>query len=186
VGIDIGVHINSDLCGMIVREGSKGEGRKAMHKAHKAKSAHAGKLARATRLLPNGIPRWVRVYDNGGETIDRYTVVYTGRYAQKTGGEHWVLGMNGAPYHPQGVGMHSSHTGMVDALGGKWSPKIGRKCHLGVRVRFEDLPEDCQRAALSDYCYLWDLYEDCGSCGGYHPMGWDGDCRDNVHSLVIG
>ena len=32
-----------------------------------------------------------------------------------------------------------------------------RKCHLGTRIPFTDLPEDCQRLVVSDYMDLWNL-----------------------------
>ena len=112
---------------------------------------------RTERLLPAGIPRWIRCYDNKGESFDNFTVVFTGRYTHKTGGEHWVLAMNEAPFHPQGFGQHCGGRELPDTLGGKWPPAIGRKNHLGVRIKFEDLPEDCKRLVLSDYCDLWDI-----------------------------
>lgn len=104
--------------------------------------------ARREKFLPGGKPRWVRVYDNGGESIDRYTVVFTGRYTAYTGGAHWYLGMSGAPFHPQGVGQHGESMKQID-----W-PTYG---HLGKKIRFEDLPPDCQRCALQTYCDLWSL-----------------------------
>jgi hypothetical protein len=107
---------------------------------------------RFDRFVPNRQPRWLRVYDNGGTegkgTIDRYTVVFTGRYGHKTAGEHWVLGMNGAPFSPQGFCQHSTYPNQVDR------PTYG---HLGRKIGFPELPEDCQVAALGDYLYLWDL-----------------------------
>jgi hypothetical protein len=115
------------------------------------------KLQRINNLLPDGKPRWVRVYDNGGETIDRYTVVFTGHYTHKTGREHWVLGMNDSPFHPQGFGQHSSYPYQIDATDGKWPPAIGRKNHLGKRIIFDDLPTDCKKLVLSDYKDLWDV-----------------------------
>src|SRR5574337_1684878 len=105
------------------------------------------------RLLPGGVPRWVRCYDNGGETVDRYTVVFTGLYTHKTGGSHWHLGMSAAPFHPQGFGQHGEHSVPVDSIHGKRPPAMGRKCHLGKRIPFLDLPKDCQRAAFEDYVY---------------------------------
>lgn len=109
---------------------------------------------RVARLMPNGIPKWIRCYDNGGRSIDNFTVVFTGRYTHKTGGEHWVLAMNAAPFHPQGFGQHASYQEQVDT---PWPPSIGHKNHLGVRIKFTDLPEDCQQVVLTDYCNLWDI-----------------------------
>lgn len=112
---------------------------------------------RIEKLLPNGKPRWIRVYDNAGlpgETCDRYTVIFTGHYTQKTGGYHWSVGMSGAPFHPQGVCMHSEDEFQLDC---PWPPAVGRKNHLGKRILFDDLPPDCQRVVLSDYSVLWDL-----------------------------
>ena len=116
--------------------------------------------SRKKRLLPDGKPRYVRVYDLG-DSGDRYTVVFTGRYTHKTGGAHWYLGMSGAPFHPQGVCMHGEgkpHAGPIDRTGSSWGAvPIGRKNHLGTRIRWEDLPPDCQKAAIQTYLNLWDL-----------------------------
>jgi hypothetical protein len=107
------------------------------------------------RVLPDGMPKYVRVYDNGGESIDRYTVVFTGNYAGRNG-ECSYLGMSGQPFHPQGVGQHGSSRDIIDARQG-WAPAIGRKCHLGKRIPFADLPEDCRKLVLRDYRELWGL-----------------------------
>ena len=112
--------------------------------------------------MPMGLPRWLRCYDNGGPdakdgSIDRFTVVFSGRYTHKTGGAHWYLGMSPLPFHPQGFGQHGEHNQCVDAMDGAWAPAVGRKCHLGLRIQFEDLPQDCQICALNTYCDLWDL-----------------------------
>lgn len=120
---------------------------------------------RIASLLPNGKPKCIRCYDNGGVdakggSIDRYTVVFTGNYRKKTGGEFVYLGMNAAPFHPQGVGMHGSSQQQIDVVNGSWGgPAIGRSCHLGKRIAFDDLPPDCQRLVMSDYNDLWDLDE---------------------------
>lgn len=110
---------------------------------------------RRNRLLPNGFPRKIRVYDNGGTekeggTIDRYTVVFTGNYGKLTGGETWVLAMNGSPFYPQGFCQHCPMRERPDY------PRYG---HLGKKIRFVDLPSDCQIATLEDYLYLWGLVE---------------------------
>ena len=121
------------------------------------KAQQAAYAAREARLLPNGVPRWIRCYDNRDETIDRYTVVFTGRYTHLTGGEHNYLAMNSAPFHPQGFGQHGSTDFVTDCPNGAWPPALGRKCHLGWRIKFEDLPADCQKVALADYVFLWGL-----------------------------
>lgn len=72
----------------------------------------------------------VRIYDNGGKTADRYTAVFMDE-PERPAGIFGALGMSEKPFHPQGVGMHCS------AAPGK---------HLGKRITYEQLPEDCQKA----------------------------------------
>lgn len=114
---------------------------------------------RRARLMPGGIPRWIRVYDLPN-TADRYTVVFSKkatRYADGTRTFDYI-GMSSMPFHPQGIGQHGeSKWHPVDRNGSAWPPAIGRKCHLGTRIRFEDLPADCQKLVLSDYKELWQL-----------------------------
>lgn len=114
---------------------------------------------RRRKLLPGGKePRWIRCYDNGGESADRYTVVFTGRVPGKSPGWFFYLAMSGAPFHPQGVGLHcESQHYPVDAPDGKWPPPLGRKCHLGKRISFFDLPADCKRLVYDDYFDYWDI-----------------------------
>jgi hypothetical protein len=74
----------------------------------------------------------IAVYDNGGKTADRYTVVYLDR----PGHDKRVLeclGMSDRPFHPQGFGQHDC------CIRGRY---------LGKRILFSDLPPDCQKAAL--------------------------------------
>lgn len=128
-------------------------------------SRSRSKDARAERLAPGGVPRWVRCYDNGGETADRYTVVFTGRAAGKAGWPY--LAMSAAPFHPQGFGQHGDAgvgacwpvdcNGKQDGRTFVWPPALGRKNHLGTRIRFQDLPEDCKRCVWSDYSELWTI-----------------------------
>lgn len=52
--------------------------------------------------------------------------------------------------------MHMTSKRAIDCAGSSWSgPAIGRKCHLGRRIRFQDLPADCQKLVLSDYREIW-------------------------------
>ena len=66
--------------------------------------------------------------------MDRYTVVYM---EQPENGHNMFacVGMNDSPFHPQGIGQHSACM-------------IGR--HLGKRIPFETLPEDCQKLVKMD------------------------------------
>ena len=125
--------------------------------------------ARIAIFLPEGVPSKVRVYDSGPDgSADRYTVVFTGNYTSKTGGEHYFLGMSGAPFHPQGFCQHGSSRMQID------TPRYG---HLGKKINFTDLPADCQRAALKTYVDLWDLYPNIreygraiGRLNAHHPF----------------
>lgn len=105
-------------------------------------------MTRAERLMPNGIPRHVRIYDNGGATADRYTVIFSGRWKGRRPGWTFLLAMSAKPFHPQGIGLHDEIRGEIDRP---------RYSHLGKKIRFQDLPEDCQRAVLTDYREIWDL-----------------------------
>ena len=161
---------------------------------------------RLNRIMPNGKPRWVRCYDNGGETVDRYTVVFTGNWpghgksVPGYGQLYPHVGMSSAPFHPQGFGQYGEHNAIIDR------PTYG---HLGRKIKFDDLPQDCQRLVIDLYRNLWQLchacgvsgtkwYEpeykwlckehaplpqekfvECGSCGAYHRADFHGDCRDN-------
>lgn len=75
-------------------------------------------------------PKNVRVYDNGGKTQDRYTLVFMSFPAGN--GRYECLGMDEQPYHPLGFRQHGTAV-------------CGR--HLGKRIRWEQLPEGCRKAA---------------------------------------
>jgi hypothetical protein len=93
------------------------------------------KPRRAKKYL-DGAPRQVvAIYDNGGKTWDRYTVVYSEPYDNRCPRMLECLGMSGNPFHPQGFGQHAS------AIRGP---------HLGRLIHWKDLPADCQRAVLQD------------------------------------
>lgn len=119
---------------------------------------------RRAALMPNGVPRWIRIYDDG-DCCDRYTVVYTGAAAAKRCGEHPYRSMSAAPYHPQGFCQWGAERYQaVDTVDGdrrgrgrKWPPAIGRSNWLGKRIAFRDLPPDCRRVVISDYTELWQL-----------------------------
>lgn len=74
----------------------------------------------------------IRCYDDGGRSADRYTVVYLFS-PERAYRSYSAIGMNSMPFH--GIGMHCT------AAPGK---------HLGKRIRFADLPIDCQKAVTQD------------------------------------
>lgn len=81
----------------------------------------------------------LRLYDNGGRSADRYTIVpprWAGEDYRERGGLWSAFGCNAEPFHPQGIGMHCS------AAPGP---------HLGRRIRWADLPADVQRAARQSF-----------------------------------
>lgn len=98
----------------------------------------------------------VRCYDAGkGENnedgpADRYTVVFTGHYRHLTGREQCYRGMSSRPCHPQGIGMWGSSSSDIDYPTYK---------HLGKKISFDDLPEECQRLVMRDVfdlAYDWE------------------------------
>lgn len=53
-----------------------------------------------------------RVYDNGGISVDRYTVVFgDDDLADQCGGEYPYIAASGEPFHPQGFGQHGGNMG---------------------------------------------------------------------------
>ncbi len=117
-------------------------------------------MDRMNRLMPNGEPKYVRVYDNDGRTLDRYTVVFTGNYnsAVVWGASKLYIGMSAYPYHPQGFCQHGESESLIDARKNSWGAvPIGRENHLGKRILFNDLPIDCKKVVISDYKDIWSL-----------------------------
>ena len=76
------------------------------------------------------------IYDNSGESFDRYTIFY-----RENGWQPWqnYIAASDHPFHPQGFGQH-----------GETSPFYRRADmeHIGKPVRFNKLPADVQRFAL--------------------------------------
>lgn len=108
--------------------------------------------ARIARLMPGGVPRYVRCYalpeDSG--SFDRFTVVFTGRAASAS---------NGGDYPYVGLSGHGSTKGRAcDVRPGSWGgAPMGRSNHLGKRVPFSEMPESLRRVALEDYREIWRL-----------------------------
>lgn len=109
---------------------------------------------RIARLMPKGIPRYVRCYalPDDKSSFDRFTVVFTGRAAKTTIAEcssDWpYVGLSG-----HGATKHKPCD--VDKWG--FAPAMGRSNHLGKRVPFSEMPEQLQKTALEDYKEIWKL-----------------------------
>lgn len=81
----------------------------------------------------------IELYDNNGATADRYTAVFLEQEERKPG--HFVaLSMDEKPFHPQGIGQHTS------AMPGP---------HLGKRIRLTDMPPDCRKLVLAELDERW-------------------------------
>lgn len=105
-------------------------------------------LQRIENLIPDGTPRYIRCYDYGEEIADRYTVVFTGHYKKNNGNEFWYLGMSENPFHPLGIGMHGTSQTQIDYPVYK---------HLGKKIKFDDLTENCKVCVLQTYKELWNI-----------------------------
>jgi len=77
------------------------------------------------------MPSQVRIYDNGGKTIDRYTLVVP---SVNTPGMLDMYGFNDNPYHPQGFGQYAGEYRQMSSYS-----------HLGKLVSLDSLPDDARR-----------------------------------------
>lgn len=76
----------------------------------------------------------IKIYDSGEKFLDRYTAVYLDQ-PEHQHGTFSARGMSEHPFHPQGFGQ------CTIAMPGK---------HLGKRIKFEELPADCQKLVKQD------------------------------------
>lgn len=70
----------------------------------------------------------LRIYDNGGKTLDRYTAVFTNR--SNRNGLYDALGFSENPFDPLGFGQYTT---AMDGL------------HLGKLTKYENLPENARQ-----------------------------------------
>jgi hypothetical protein len=82
----------------------------------------------------------ISVWDDGNKTIDRYTVVYLDNVYD---GNVVYLAMDAMPFFPNGFCQHGEMP--LDAVAYK-----GRGGAFEKRIKFNDLPIDCQKAVLQD------------------------------------
>lgn len=81
----------------------------------------------------------IRIYDNKGKTLDRYTVIYLD-FPENRLNTFDARGMSENPFSPQGFGCSCTAT---------------PSRHLGVRIQFKDLPLDCKKLILQDIKSLY-------------------------------
>jgi len=75
----------------------------------------------------------INIWDNGGKTLDRYTVVFP---------DQSYVGISEDPYHPCGFFQHG------DGL--KYFVKQPKTFQGDKRISFEDLPIACQLAIIQE------------------------------------
>ena len=109
-------------------------------------------VERMKRLIVDGAPQEIICFDNSGETWDRYTVLFTGPYIHLTAGAAIYIGMSARPTDPQGFGQHGEAGTVYVTL-----HDHADYAHWGKRIKFKDLPEECQAVVMNDYRDLWDL-----------------------------
>lgn len=82
------------------------------------------------------------IYDNGGKTADRYTILY--RVPQKSHGESYYVyfGMDEHPNHPQGFGQH----GELPARAYR-AHQLSKFRALGKPIKLSSLPAQARKAA---------------------------------------
>jgi len=109
----------------------------------------ADRAKRREKFMPDGVPKHVRCYDDGGESIDRYTVIFTkANCFMGERGRVPYLAMSGAPFHPQGFCLHCESREPLDI------PTYG---HLGKKIKFADLPAACRKVVIRDYEDYWGI-----------------------------
>jgi len=94
----------------------------------------------------------VRVYDNGGETFDRYTIVIENPVTNE---QSW-LGSSEDPFFPTGFGQHLGSN--LDGL------QEGE--HLGKLIKFAELPEPVQKFVKQDTEVMAPTPEELASLNG--------------------
>lgn len=83
-------------------------------------------------------PKSIVVYDNGGKTTDRYTIVDLKGYVERDGVRYYQYGYSSPnPYSPQGVGSTDTITGHP------WRPGDD-----AVLVEWDSLPEPVRKFAI--------------------------------------
>lgn len=107
---------------------------------------------------PTGEPKHVRCYKSRDDVADPYTVVFCGNFnnrgrsrtsARNAPPRYYpYLAMNAQPLHPS-YGFCQHGEGKYQTID---RPTSG---HLGKKIKFTALPEDCQKIVRQDYREIW-------------------------------
>jgi hypothetical protein len=89
-------------------------------------------------IMVNGKKKVCVIYDNGGETFDRYTVIFKAFRARGYGLVYPYIGASSHPFAPQGFGQHGESRYSI------------REPHLGKRIAFDDVPPDVQMFIIQE------------------------------------
>jgi hypothetical protein len=116
---------------------------------------------REQALMPGGVPKKLRIYDNGF-TVDRYTIVFSGRAPNKTKFSTPYLSTSSNPTSPNGVASFGEWDHGRDVYkhdDGTWQHSIDapRYSHLGKKITWNKLPASVQEYVKMTYRELWDL-----------------------------
>lgn len=98
-------------------------------------------MTRKQRLLPNGKPKWVRIYDKP-DCLDRYTILFT---MKRFDGVFLYLSMS---ENGLGVCMWGESEQPLD---------LRSSSHLGKKIKFDNLSKDTQKIVRDAYCDLWEI-----------------------------
>ena len=85
--------------------------------------------------MSNFINTRIIAFDNGGETLDRYTVVYIETLER---GKYGARAMSDNPTHPHGFGMY------MDVCA-EWVDD-----NKDAPIAFDDLPDECKSIVMRD------------------------------------
>jgi hypothetical protein len=102
---------------------------------------------KAKLFLKDGTPKYIACYETKrNPTLDRFCVVFTrlAFHDKAYRGLVTYRAMSTYPCAPQGFG--------------QWGEaKQGEFRAGGSKIKFSELPVDCQRLIIADYCAMWDI-----------------------------